>query len=453
MSCHLSSALERGICAALQDGDLISAEHLCAADLRNRREQTERLLHQAHLLQSQNPVTIEDTNYCKRDYLVTALVSTYAAERFIRGRLENLLDQSLGDRLEILVLDSGSPEEEGDVVREYQRNASNIRYLRTDRRESIYQAWNRGVALARGRYLTNANADDRLRHDALEVMTELLEQNPGLGLCYGDSLLTTTPNETFAASTAYNRQSHPDYSPNALLEWCITGSHPLWRRELHQTSGLFDIAWRSAGDYDFFIRASRHWPFIHIPEPLGLVWTSMETFSGKGHLPLLEFYAIRQQYRDYLQPVPSTLPALDEQALTHYLVEQGGGLDAVSSLLERYGQYPQVQFSLAGMYHLAGDQGGEWRHLQRAFYLEPANATYRQALDDCLARNLRQTIQSITQQDPALVQSATGQTLGQAAQMLKTPAIAIWSWMRCLQQLPDDAVSLAKLQRLPFPSE
>lgn len=444
----LRLSLEGGILAALQDGELAQAEHLCAAALRNSREINDKRLQLCRFLIENNPSEIDDTGYISKEYHVTALVSLYKAERFIRGRLENLLEQSLGNHLEILALDSGSPEQEREVVREYQCQATNIRYIRTARRESIYQAWNRGVALASGRYLTNANVDDRLRYNALEQLVMPLEQYSDLGLCYADSLLTTVPNETFATTATHTCQSHPDYSPNGLLEWCITGSHPVWRRELHETNGLFDTAWRSAGDYDFFIRTSRRWKFLHVPQPLGLVWTSEETFSGRGHLPLLEFYAIRQRYRHWLQPTPMPHPPLNEQELVEYLVAQGTGFDSIDGLLERFGCYPQVQFAVAGMYGLAGDDGGEWRHVQRAFYLDPVNRTYQEALDRCLEKNLHGTVTIFMANDPELAQYDTCLALGEAAVMLEKINLARWCWLRCLHKQPDDGVSLAKLNNL-----
>jgi len=42
--------------------------------------------------------------------LISVVVSTHAAERHIRGCLEMLLRQTVADRLEIIVIDSGSPE-------------------------------------------------------------------------------------------------------------------------------------------------------------------------------------------------------------------------------------------------------------------------------------------------------------------------------------------------------
>src|SRR5208337_1903982 len=95
--------------------------------------------------------------------LVSAIVSTYNAERFLRGCLEDLEAQTIAARLEIIVVDSGSHQNEQAIVEEFQRRYNNIVYIRTEERESLYAAWNRGVKAARGKYLTNANTDDRHR--------------------------------------------------------------------------------------------------------------------------------------------------------------------------------------------------------------------------------------------------------------------------------------------------
>ena len=48
------------------------------------------------------------------------------------------------------------------------------------------------------------------------------------------------------------------------------GPHPLWRRELHERYGLFDPAFTSAGDYEFWLRLAVTEQFLHVPEVLGL---------------------------------------------------------------------------------------------------------------------------------------------------------------------------------------
>lgn len=95
--------------------------------------------------------------------LVTAIVSTYNAERFMRGCLEDLVAQTLFSEMEVLVIDSGSQQGESAICAEYARIHPRIRLIRTER-EPLYAAWNRAIPLARGKYLTNANTDDRHRH-------------------------------------------------------------------------------------------------------------------------------------------------------------------------------------------------------------------------------------------------------------------------------------------------
>jgi len=203
--------------------------------------------------------------------LVTAVVSTYNAERFLRGCLEDLLAQTIADRLEIIVVNSGSEQHERLIVEELRREHDNIRYIRTDERETVYAAWNRAIEVARGTYLTNANTDDRRRADAFERMVAELEANPTAALAYADVAITETENATFETAPVVAYFRWPRFSLDALFRTPCIGPQPMWRRELHARYGLFDDRLCVAGDYDWWLRlASAGESFHHIPEVLGL---------------------------------------------------------------------------------------------------------------------------------------------------------------------------------------
>jgi tetratricopeptide (TPR) repeat protein len=68
-------------------------------------------------------------------YLVSAIVSVYNSERFIRGCIEDLEAQTIADRLEIIVIDSCSPQKECEIIEEMQHKYNNIKYIRTDKRK------------------------------------------------------------------------------------------------------------------------------------------------------------------------------------------------------------------------------------------------------------------------------------------------------------------------------
>lgn len=204
-------------------------------------------------------------------YRVSAIVSTYNSEGFIRGCLEDLEAQTIADRMEIIVIDSGSTQNERAIVEEFQRRYDNIVYLRTER-EPLYAAWNRGVSLARGSYLTNANTDDRHRRDAFELMARALDEHPEAGLVYADCLITREPNESFENTSAERRLCWPDFSVRQALQYCFFGPQPMWRRAVHAEIGLFDTRYKVAGDYDFFLRLGIRYGAYHLPEPLGLYY-------------------------------------------------------------------------------------------------------------------------------------------------------------------------------------
>ena len=200
--------------------------------------------------------------------LVTAIVSTYNSERFLRGCLEDLEAQTIADRLEIIVVDSGSEQNERAIVEEFQQKYSNIVYLRTER-EPLYAAWNRAIGIARGKYLTNANTDDRHRPDAYAILSRTLDEHP-VGIVYADSFTTNVENETFATTKSRRTFDWPDFTLKELLTRNFFGPHPMWRRSVHDEVGLFNPEYTIAGDYDFNLRVAAKFGARRVPGVLGL---------------------------------------------------------------------------------------------------------------------------------------------------------------------------------------
>ncbi len=238
---------------------------------------------------------------------VSAIVSTYNSETFIRGCLQDLVDQTLYQKgeLEIVVINSGSQQNEEAIIKKFQRRYPHIRYLKTNQREGLYAAWNRAVRAARGKYLTNANTDDRHRPDALEIMAEELDRNPHVGLVYGDQVITDIPNVLFSSHHG-KLIPRPDYTPERLLFGCCVGSQPMWRKSLHEEMGYFDESLTVAADWDFWLRISQRYPLRHIPQFLGLYYQNVEGLEHSREIhSLYERYIVGKRYGNpYISVVP-----------------------------------------------------------------------------------------------------------------------------------------------------
>lgn len=229
--------------------------------------------------------------------LVSVLVSAYNAEEYMSGLLDDLEAQTIAGHTEIIIIDSGSTQNERAIVETYQKQYPNIQYLRTDKRESVYAAWNRAVKVARGKYLTNANTDDRHAPDAFEVMVNELEEQPDVGVVYGDCAVTYKKNTTLVQGPISGRFRWPDFNRRLLFQVCFVGPQPMWRRSLHDQFGLFDERMQSAGDYEFWLRISEKVRFHHIPRILGLYLLDEKSIEHRqSSLSIAEAQEARQRY-------------------------------------------------------------------------------------------------------------------------------------------------------------
>ena len=172
--------------------------------------------------------------------------------------------------VEVIVIDSASPENEGAIVREFQERHPNIRYVRTDQRETLYAAWNRAIGLSAAPYLTNANTDDRHAPDAFARLAAVLDKCPEVDVVYARTAITCVAGSRFGAAPITGYFKARKFDRQRLFYDCLPGPQPMWRRSLHDRFGLFDPAFVSSGDYEFWLRISGQARFEHVRKCLGL---------------------------------------------------------------------------------------------------------------------------------------------------------------------------------------
>lgn len=234
--------------------------------------------------------------------LVSVIISTYNSEKFIKGRIENLVQQTIFPQTEIIIVNSGSQEDEDSIIREFLPHYKNIKYIKSKNRETIYKAWNRGIKAASGEFITNANTDDRLKEDALEILSSYLVREPEVALFYADQFITNIPNIPFSEVKPIRTQRWNDFSITRLLEASLAGPQPMWRASLHFKDNIwFDEKLEVAGDYDFACQVGLKHKLKHIPQVLGSYYLSDAKQNKEyqnAELTFEESYLIRNKYTD-----------------------------------------------------------------------------------------------------------------------------------------------------------
>ena len=207
---------------------------------------------------------------------ISIITSVYDGDEFIRPFLEDITRQTIfEEKCELILINANSPGNEEEIISEYlEKYPNNIMYKRLDEDPGIYGTWNIGVEMATGEYLTNANLDDRKATDSLERHAKELFINPEIDLVYADMLLTDKPNETFEQNNSENRRyNFPDFSFDNLKMTNMPHASPMWRKSYHEKYGYFDEKYRSAGDWELWLRgASKGSQFKKIHELLGLYY-------------------------------------------------------------------------------------------------------------------------------------------------------------------------------------
>jgi len=228
----------------------------------------------------------------------TVAISSYDAADYLGACLAQLLNQSLCAHLEIIVIDSGSSEDERSVCDKYKSQFARLIYERTQR-EPLDAAWNRALAKASGKYFVNANTDDALHPRAFEMLVSALDAEPEAALAYGDWMWATVPNAKFPWDLGFRRCVHPEYHPSLPLFYAYAGCHQFWRTDKLRELGGFNADYKAAGDYEALCRlALKRWKAVYVPEVVSAFYQNPNGLSRSSDVSYKEFLEIRDSFRN-----------------------------------------------------------------------------------------------------------------------------------------------------------
>jgi len=230
---------------------------------------------------------------------ISILTSVYKGDIFIEQFLHDIVQQTIFHQCELILINPNSPGNEREIIFTYMKHYPNIVYVQLGYDPGLYAVWNLGIAISQGEFITNANLDDRVRHDCYELHMQTLDKNPDIDLVYSDIYVTYTPNETLKSHSAREIQESVEFSVKNM-QTCLPNDHPMWRKTMHNKYGLFDINYTSAGDYEMWLRAVADGArFKKVQGLLGLHYVNPLGLSTNPHNPVInkEVQEVRKKYQ------------------------------------------------------------------------------------------------------------------------------------------------------------
>ena len=188
---------------------------------------------------------------------VSVITTFYKDDGFLEDFLLNITQQTIFDDCELIVVDTGSPGNEQEIMESHVESHSNIKYVRYDERKRPTEGLNLALKEASGEYVTFAFLDDRKSLDCLEVLFAELEADEEVDLVYGNCLTTTVKNETLEQTNATKVFDHSvaEFTKENMIK-CLPGPMPMWRKTIHEKNGFFDQdGCDYADDWEMWLRA------------------------------------------------------------------------------------------------------------------------------------------------------------------------------------------------------
>ncbi|MFO3722503.1 glycosyltransferase [Pseudomonas sp. HLMP] len=196
------------------------------------------------------------------EYLFSVIVTTFNRPKFLMDALASLASQSCKDFEVILVNDNGSPVENMLDGFEFP-----ITYMRQSRNRGPAAARNAAHRLARGRFVTYLDDDDRYLPEHLQTLAQAIEVHPNQ-VPYADAIyiIESLEGEARVEQAREQRYRHGEYSKERLfVDNYIPINTFACPRELLELIGGFDESMHGLEDWDFLMRLASRATLRHVP--------------------------------------------------------------------------------------------------------------------------------------------------------------------------------------------
>ena len=115
--------------------------------------------------------------------LVTIITPSFNQAEYLEETIQSVLNQTYSN-IEYMVIDGGSQDGTLEIIKKHEKKLA--RWI-SEKDKGQTDAINKGFALAKGQILGWINSDDTLLPNAVEEAVAYLQENPQVGLVYGDA--------------------------------------------------------------------------------------------------------------------------------------------------------------------------------------------------------------------------------------------------------------------------
>ncbi|SMC38440.1 glycosyltransferase family 2 protein [Cellulophaga tyrosinoxydans] len=180
---------------------------------------------------------------------VSIITATYNSFSSLTSCMESVLSQNYGD-IEYIIIDGGSKDLTLTKVQHYQAKHKHIKLV-SEADTGIYDALNKGVALATGDIIGFVHSDDMLASTTIISELVLVFKTQQADGVYGDLNYVSKTDIV----NIIRRWKSCTFSKHLLKKGWMPAHPTLFlKKEVYQKHGYFNLDFKISADYDFMLR-------------------------------------------------------------------------------------------------------------------------------------------------------------------------------------------------------
>lgn len=194
---------------------------------------------------------------------VSIITVSFNSAKTIADTIKSVLSQDF-PQIEYIVVDGGSSDGTVEIIKQYE---DQIAHWVSEKDRGMYDAMNKGIALATGDVIGILNSDDVYMNT--HVVSELMElmQIKRAQVVFADLILVDQDNPQKVLRYYDSGHFHPN-----KFKYGWMPAHPtvFVKRELYEAVGHFSTTYQIAADYEMLIRilAIQRARYAYLPKPV-----------------------------------------------------------------------------------------------------------------------------------------------------------------------------------------
>lgn len=211
---------------------------------------------------------------------VSVIMPTYNAERYLRSSINSILNQTY-QNFELIIIDDCSTDATPTILEEYSEKDDRVKTITNRKNLGPAKSRNKGIKMARGKYIAVQDSDDISLPERLERQVEYLERNKDVVILGTSAYIIDDEGEPIGEDTV----PVEDKKIRKILSRrnCLYHGSVMFHRKKVESLGFYREKFKYAHDLDLYLRVLEIGKINNLPESLYINRLSFNSFR-KAHM-------------------------------------------------------------------------------------------------------------------------------------------------------------------------